>query len=141
MSDNKAKTDDSNKPPLAMLPWAGLREVAYVQAYGHKKYKDFFNYRKGMEVSRNISCAMRHLSEYMDGQDLDAESGRLHVAHAACRLLFLLQNLKDGTAIDDRYKNEPPTTIIPQKLGTEPDVQEVARRNAYEAAIRAASAD
>lgn len=99
----KAATDDGGKPPLANLPWAGIREVAMVQAYGHKKYNDFNNYRKGMEVSRNLSCAIRHISDFMDGKDLDDESKRNHLAHAACRLLFVLQNIHDKTAIDDRY--------------------------------------
>lgn len=99
----KAKTYDDGKPPLAHLPWDALREVALVQAYGHSKYKDYSNYRKGMEGSRNISCAMRHLASYMEGQTLDTESHRSHLAHAACRILFVLQNEADGTLIDDRY--------------------------------------
>lgn len=57
-----------------------------------------------MEISRNLSCAMRHISEYMDGNDLDTESGRSHLAHALCRLAFVIQNVADGTAIDDRYR-------------------------------------
>lgn len=100
----KAKTHDEGKAPLAYLPWDGLREVAMVQEYGHRKYGDFYNYRKGMEVGRNLSCAMRHIADYMDGKDLDHESKRSHLAHACCRLLFVLQNIADGTAIDDRYK-------------------------------------
>ncbi len=93
---NKAKTNDEGKPPLAMLPWGGLRRVAMVQAGGHKKYKDYHNYRKGMEVSRNISCAIRHLADYMDGLDIDKESGECNLAHAATRILFAIQNLVDG---------------------------------------------
>jgi hypothetical protein len=100
----KALTYDENKAPLAYVPWAAIDEMALVQAYGHKKYKDYNNYRKGMEVGRNLSCALRHIRDYMDGIDVDAESGRSHLAHAMCRLAFVLQNLKDGTAIDDRYK-------------------------------------
>jgi hypothetical protein len=103
MSD-KALTHDEGKPPLAHLPWAGIDEVAHVQAYGHLKYHDYNNYRKGMEVGRNLSCAIRHIRAYMEGQDLDIESGRNHLGHAACRLLFVLQNIHDGTVIDDRYK-------------------------------------
>jgi hypothetical protein len=72
--------------------------------YGHKKYKDFNNYRKGMEVSRNLSCALRHIEEYLSGHDKDAESGESPLAHAMCRIAFVLQNLHDGTAVDDRYK-------------------------------------
>jgi len=104
---DEAKTDDSDKPPLANLPWHALDEVAMVQAYGHQKYGDFHNYRKGMRVSRSVSCVIRHLRAYMNGEDLDSESGRLHAAHAAARCLFLLQNIVEGTAIDDRFKPQP----------------------------------
>ena len=100
----KAETYDEGKAPLARLPWAAITELAEVQTYGHKKYKDFDNYRKGMEVSRNVSCALRHIRDYMDGLDRDHESGKSPLAHAICRLAFVIQNLHDGTAIDDRYK-------------------------------------
>lgn len=100
----RAKTDDGGKPPLACLPLKALREVALVQLYGQQKYGDFYNYKKGMELSRGASCALRHIADFMDGNDLDHESKRSHLAHAACRLLFMLENLADGKAIDDRYK-------------------------------------
>ena len=105
----KAKTYDDGKPPLAYLPWAGVDAVAQVQMYGKKKYGEFYNYRKGMEVGRNISCAIRHLRAYMEGEDRDAESGHHHLAHAACRILFTLQNIHDSTHIDDRYQGSPST--------------------------------
>ncbi len=102
----KAKTDDRNKPPLALLPTEGIRAVARVQAFGASKYGDYFNYMNGMELSRNLSCAMRHIMAFMDGEDNDIESGQNHLAHAACRLMFAIQNIKDRTAIDDRYKRK-----------------------------------
>ena len=98
-----AKTDDSGKPPLANLPWKALRKVSKVQAYGHKKYGDFYNYKKGMEVTRQLGCAVRHIADYLDGIDLDKESGESHLAHAACRILFALENEADGKLIDDRF--------------------------------------
>lgn len=100
----KAKTYDDGKPPLAYLPWAGIDEVAMVQEYGKRKYGEFYNYRKGLEVGRNLSCAIRHIRAYMEGEDNDRESGRSHLAHAACRILFTLQNIHDQTHIDDRFK-------------------------------------
>jgi hypothetical protein len=102
----KALTNDKGKAPLAMLPWAGIEEVALVQAYGNEKYGDFYNFRKGMEVCRHLSCAIRHISKYLTGEATDPESGRPHLAHAACRILYVLQNQHDGTAIDDRYATE-----------------------------------
>lgn len=104
MSSEKAKTYDEGKLPLAQLPWAAIDAMNEVQQNGHAKYKDFNNYRKGMEVTRNLSCAIRHIRDYLVGADADHESGLNPLAHAMCRLAFVLQNLHDGTAIDDRYK-------------------------------------
>jgi hypothetical protein len=100
----RALTNDQGKVPLAMLPWAGIRDVAMVQSYGNDKYGDFYNYRKGMEITRHLSCALRHISLFLDREDRDRESGHSHLAHAACRILYVLQNQHDGTAIDDRFK-------------------------------------
>lgn len=100
----KAATYDEGKAPLATLPWAALDQMAFVQAYGHRKYGSFYNYRKGLEVSRNLNCALRHIRDYMEGRDVDHESGINPLAHAMVRIAFVIQNLADGTAIDDRYK-------------------------------------
>jgi hypothetical protein len=105
---DKALTYDDGKPALAMIPPALLIQVAKVQAYGHRKYGDYTNYRKGMEATRQLSCVLRHIYKHLDGEDIDPESGELHLAHAATRLGFFLQNMADGTLIDDRYKRDRP---------------------------------
>lgn len=115
VTQQKALTYDDGKAPLASLPWAGLDSMAKVQAYGHKKYGDFYNYRKGMEVSRNLSCAIRHIRDFMDGADLDPESGESHLGHAMTRLGYVLQNMKDGTVIDDRYSKRNSSLARPQQ--------------------------
>src|SRR6478752_108298 len=76
----KAQTFDSGKPPLAMLPIAGIRAVANVQAYGNQKYKDWDDWRKGMESRRILSCALRHIYAHLDGETLDPESKQPHLA-------------------------------------------------------------
>jgi hypothetical protein len=103
---DKALTYDEGKVPLSRLPWAAIRELAMVQAYGCEKYGDFENYRKGLEVSRNISCALRHIVAYMEGFDNDRDSGLPHLAHALSRIAFVIQNQHDRTAIDDRFRTE-----------------------------------
>lgn len=99
----KASTHDDGKPPLARLPFAALNEMAMVMQHGYKKYKDWNNWRKGMEVLRNASCAMRHIGDYVIGKNKDHESGCHPLAHAMVRLAFIIENEKDGKAIDDRY--------------------------------------
>lgn len=104
--ENKALTYDDGKAPLALLPWTLIDEMALVQGYGAAKYGDAHNYRKGMEVTRNLSCALRHIRKFLRGEDNDPESGKSHLAHAACRLGYVLENMADGVAIDDRYKRD-----------------------------------
>jgi hypothetical protein len=99
---SKAHTDDSGKPPLAKVPLALAEAVANVMEYGHKKYGDYNNYKKGMEISRNLSCALRHIMAFQNGEDNDPESEQNHLGHAAARLGFVLDNIKRGTVIDDR---------------------------------------
>lgn len=100
----EAATYDEGKAPLAELPWGAIDSLAAAQLYGHKKYGDFNNYRKGMKVTRNLSCALRHIRDYLNGHDKDHESGLHPLDHAIARVAFVIQNIKDGTAIDNRYK-------------------------------------
>jgi hypothetical protein len=123
----KALTYDDGKPPLAWLPWHGLKEVSKVQAYGHRKYGRFWNYKSGLEVSRNCSCAIRHIAAYIEGETLDPESGVNHLAHAAVRLLFVLENLADGTAIDDRYVPPPKVPVKVRRRRVDPEMLKKGR--------------
>ena len=100
----KAKTYDDGKLPLAQLPWAAIDELSRVQQYGYGKYKDFNNYCKGLEVTRNLSCALRHIRDYLTGHNTDVESGCPPLAYALCRITFVLENIHEGTEIDDRFK-------------------------------------
>ena len=111
MSNNGIKYDE-DKPPMALLSTVFLEEVSKVLAFGANKYA-VHNWRKGIEYSRLISAAMRHITAFNNGQDLDTETGLSHIAHASCCLMFLLeqqiaaersivtQYTKD---MDDRYK-------------------------------------
>jgi hypothetical protein len=98
-----AQKFDTQKSPMQLLPGDPLRHIADVLGFGAQKYAAH-NWRKGMEWSRLIGAAMRHLTAFNDGEDSDPESGISHLAHAGCCILFLLQYLKDHPELDDRYK-------------------------------------
>lgn len=96
---------DQNKAPLDLLPYESLEEVAKVLAFGAKKYSRG-NWAKGINYSRLISAAQRHLGQFNSGEDVDDESQLPHLAHAACCILFLLYMHKKRPDMDDRWVKE-----------------------------------
>lgn len=104
----KALKYDTKKPPVDLLPYSVLEEVAKVLAYGADKYttpthSGRHNWRNGFEWSRLHAAALRHIGAWGEGEDSDSESGLPHLAHALCCLMFLLEHQKKGYGTDDRY--------------------------------------
>ena len=80
---------DTGKPPLGLIPRQALVAEAQVMAFGAERYgRD--NWRGGMEWSRLTDAALRHITAFVDGEDVDPESGLHHLAHARCCMGFLL---------------------------------------------------
>lgn len=102
MSD-KATKHDAEKVRLDLLPFAAVEEIGKVFTYGAKKYADH-NYRLGMKRSRLLGAALRHLFAWARGIDRDEESGHLHLAHAGCCVLMLLDADLHNLGTDDRWK-------------------------------------
>jgi len=121
-ADGKAATHDDGKPPLARLPWKALDEMANVQAYGYGKYGEWDNWKRGLEVTRNASCALRHIRDYLNGCNEDHESKCHPLAHAMIRLAYIIENEIDGRALDDRSK--PISDNNGGRLGQEPSPSE-----------------
>ena len=95
---------DAGKVPLDLLPMRALTEVGKVLQFGAKKYAAN-NWRAGIQWSRLIAAALRHLFAFARGEDVDEETGLCHLAHASCCILFLLTYwLEEKNNLDDRYK-------------------------------------
>jgi len=99
----KGNKSDSGKPPFDLLDKLALEETAYVMAHGEKKY-GAFNWRKGLSQRRCLGAALRHIYQHLDGEDLDAESGLLHLAHAVCEIMFSIRMWHSRPDLDDRYR-------------------------------------
>jgi hypothetical protein len=81
---------DQDKPQWTLVPFKALDEVVKVLTIGAKKYAPD-NWKKVPNArQRYIDAAFRHMSAYAAGEKLDAETGKNHLAHAVCCLLFLL---------------------------------------------------
>ena len=91
MEDPKKKAGDK-KTPLHLLPTIALYETAHVLALGAAKY-GVYNWRESesVEIQTYTAAMMRHILQYTDGEDVDEESGRSHLAHvmATCSILLV----------------------------------------------------
>jgi hypothetical protein len=87
---------------FGLLPWGALGTVARVYHYGAGKYAPH-NWRRGYAWSLSYEAAFRHLAAFVEGEDLDPESGLPHLAHATFHLLALLVFMVEHPELDDRY--------------------------------------
>ena len=86
--DQSAKAD-KGKLELSLVNPELVKAVAEVRMYGTEKYGDGENWRK-VEPKRYVDALYRHLLAYIEGDEVDEESGLSHLAHMACNLSFLL---------------------------------------------------
>lgn len=103
---------DQDKPRMDLISTEALIQLARVMGHGAKKYGDQ-NWRGGLKWSRPIAAALRHITSFNSGEDLDPETSISHIAHAMCNLMFLLEFIKTHPDLDDRYKKF--TKIEPSK--------------------------
>ena len=81
---------DQEKPQWTLVPFKAFDHVVEVLTIGARKYAPD-NWKKVPNArQRYIDAAFRHMSAYAGGEKLDAETGKNHLAHAVCCLLFLL---------------------------------------------------
>lgn len=103
VSTNPKDLVGARKPPLCLVPQSANILEAVVLGLGTRKYGCAFNWReRHVQASTYVSAAMRHLAQWFDGQDDDAESGVSHLAHARACLGILLDALTTGRLVDDR---------------------------------------
>lgn len=56
-----------------------------------------------MDWTRLLNSAARHLWAYIDGEDLDPETGLSHMAHLMANAAFLIVYRERGLGRDDRH--------------------------------------
>lgn len=93
---------DNGKPMMAYLDCNAIMQEAAVFTFGADKYAPW-NWRNGLTMSRLLSASLRHIFQFLAGQDNDPESGLSHLAHARCNLAMAMWTLEHRKALDDRY--------------------------------------
>ena len=104
MTDEAIK-HDQGKTDWAILPIGASKEIIKVFKFGEQKYArgNYMN-GEGLAYSRVLNSLLRHVYSFMEGEDLDPETGISHLAHAGCNIYMLLtfELNKDSFKNDDR---------------------------------------
>lgn len=118
--DDPKKAAGDLKDPLHLLPTVALRQMAHVLYLGAvtKKY-GIYNWREsdGVKATTYIAALWRHLFQFMDGEDQDADSGKSHLAHIMATCAILLDAESVGKLIDDRTKTKARAAVWEHPCG------------------------
>lgn len=85
------KRDDQAKPRFDLIPMRALRSVAVVLALGVPKHGE--QGWRTIPASKHFECALRHVVSHALGEKNDPDTGEPHLAHAASRILFMLEEV------------------------------------------------
>lgn len=97
---------DEGKFRWELIAFDAIEGIAAILTMGAKKYSAR-NWELGIQYGRVYGAIMRHLSAWWRGENIDSESGRSHLDHAMCELMFLSAYEKRGmTQFDDRPKGK-----------------------------------
>lgn len=86
----KGVKHDVGKPMMDLVEPSYILGTADVLTYGAQEYApNNWKHFKPEEVRRMYAALQRHLLAYAMGEMYDQKSGRLHLDHASCELMFL----------------------------------------------------
>lgn len=99
---NPKQAYGDKKVPLALVPAAAIIGMARAFKEGARKYGPFNWRTKKVEAMTYAHAAMRHLLSFVDGEDIDPESGNEHIDHAMACLAILKDAKATGNIVDNR---------------------------------------
>ena len=83
---------DGDKAQYGLLPPLALRATAEILTFGAEKYEpDNWKYVPDSK-RRYFDALQRHVWAWKEGEQNDPESGKNHLAHALCCLMFLYEH-------------------------------------------------
>lgn len=94
---------NNGKLRWGLVPFSALEGMVKVLEYGCLKYSPH-NWKKGLSVIQICESLQRHLYAFLEGEDIDEESGLHHKDHILCNALFLSWMLENKPEFDDRHK-------------------------------------
>jgi hypothetical protein len=90
MDKELGKKFDKKKRQWWLLPIEPIEQVVDILQFGAEKYApDNWKHVQPYD-ERYYSAAMRHITAWRKGEVIDPESGKHHLAHAICCLIFIM---------------------------------------------------
>ena len=90
MGNEKGVKHDIGKLRMSLLPIEPLTEVLTILEFGAVKYAPGNWQKVDNARTRYFDAAQRHILAWWQGEQTDSESGKHHLAHAVCCLMFLM---------------------------------------------------
>lgn len=106
LKKNKAIKNDKSyveKPGLSYIPKEAMWELGKAMSAGAIKY-DSWNYKNGLALTRTLSASLRHIYQFLDGEDFDKETKSLHLGNAMANLSMAIDTYYNHKHMDDRFK-------------------------------------
>lgn len=101
---NPKKAHGALKAPMNAVPNTALVELYAVMGAGAHKY-GVFNFRETkIDAMTYIGAIRRHFMLWEDGEDLDDETKRSHLAHIMACCSLALDAMHTGKFVDNRSK-------------------------------------
>jgi Domain of unknown function (DUF5664) len=101
-SDNPKNIAAKLKVDISLLPSAGIIHGAHACMDGAEKYGPYNWREKDIALRAYAAAATRHIMSWLDGEDIDPQSGVHHLGHAIAGLSIALDAMELGRCIDDR---------------------------------------
>jgi hypothetical protein len=90
------------KPPLHLIPSSALIELALSMALGAKKYGPYNWRSQGVSSTVYLDAMERHMRCFLDGEDIDPDSGGSHLGNIMACCAILLDARACGKLNDNR---------------------------------------
>lgn len=115
---NPKDIQGAKKPPISLVPPSVIIHLAMAFKEGAEKY-GAYNWRS-KKVQTLIYCdaIMRHLLAYIDGEDIDQESGKHHLAGVLASAAVLLDAQENDSLIDNRPPKGNASELIKKYSGS-----------------------
>ena len=93
---------NEGKTRWSLVDFDSLEDMVKVLEQGSEKYDDN-NWKKGLKTTEIVESILRHTFAYLNGEDIDPESGLHHAGHIMSNAMFLSYMVKYKKDFDTRF--------------------------------------